>query len=548
MPDNFKELLKQDFSDLEAAVGSWRKLAKSLEEAQARHRHKVTGPLHASNWQGADSSYAFLQMEASETQLGTAQSDVTSIATVLATVHAKMREAQEDLRRCVRTAELDGYAVDDHGNVTDGSSSCPTGNADAEAQEEHQLRIAKLKGYQNDIQYCLDAAGTASWEGMQLLQQIDAFTLDKGYGASKAEEGARKAAKFAHLDEDAIPSKKDPKENAKWWSGLTEQERQEYLDAYPEKIGWLDGIPSADRDAANRKVVDLQLAEYEMKRQNGELGIRDQRQYDGLQKLKDSLGKADGSNDESRRLYVLGIDTKSRDGRAVVSQGNPDTARNVAVQVPGTDNDLTNVDDQIDRVDRLQQAAQDKSGGESTAVVSWLGYDAPETDGSMFTTGRADAAAGDLRNFTHGLRESHTGERAHMTVLGHSYGSTVVGDAAAHSNGIDADDVIVVGSPGMAVDHAKDLQMDPNHVWAGWAPDDIVSTVASNKTLGENPADQDFGGKVFNVDTEGHGGYWDKGSESLANQGRIIAGIPPRPGEYRVPPEYTPPGERGPKW
>lgn len=75
---------------------------------------------------------------------------------------------------------------------------------------------------------------------------------------------------------------------------------------------------------------------------------------------------------------MLGIDTKARDGRAVVSQGNPDTARNVAVQVPGTDNDLTNVDEQIDRVDRLQQAAQDK-GGESTAVVSWLGYDAPRS-------------------------------------------------------------------------------------------------------------------------------------------------------------------------
>lgn len=166
----------------------------------------------------------------------------------------------------------------------------------------------------------------------------------------------------------------------------------------------------------------------------------------------------------------------------------------------------------------------------------------------MTTTGRADAAAGDLRSFTHGLRESHTGQRAHMTVLGHSYGSTVVGDAASHSNGIGADDVVVVGSPGMTVDHAKDLQMDPDHVWAGWAPDDIVSTVASDKTLGENPADKEFGGKIFDVDTSGHGGYWDDGSESLANQGRIIAGMPPRPGDYHVHPQPNPPGTTGPKW
>ncbi len=108
MPENFKELLKQDFSDLEATVKSWQKLGKALEEAQVRHRHKVTGPLHASDWQGVDSRYAFRKMEASETQLGTAQSDVTSIATILDSVHTTMKEAQENLRRAVRTAEATG--------------------------------------------------------------------------------------------------------------------------------------------------------------------------------------------------------------------------------------------------------------------------------------------------------------------------------------------------------------------------------------------------------------------------------------------------------
>ncbi|MGW7489915.1 alpha/beta hydrolase [Streptomyces sp. NPDC054786] len=544
MPENFKELLKQDFSDLEAAIRSWQKLAKALEDAQGRHRHKVTGPLHASEWQGVDSRYAFMKMEASENQLGTAQSDVTSITTILDTVHVEMKQAQDTLRQSVRTAEADGYAVDDHGNVTDGRP-CPTGNADEDAQEDHALRVAVMAGYKNDIQAALDQAGTADWKGMQLLQKIDAFTLDKDYGAQAAKDGARQVADFAHLDEDSIPSKKDPKENAKWWAGLSEQERQEYIDAYPDKIGWLDGIPSTDRDEANRKEVDLSLANYDMKKQSGELGIHDQRQYEGLQKLQTALDKADGS-DDNKRLYVLGIDTKG-DGRALVSKGNPDTAHNVAVQVPGTDNDLVNVDEQIERVDRLQKASRQR-GGDSTAVVSWLGYDAPETDASMFTTGRADPAGGDLRSFTHGLRESHQGERAHMTVLGHSYGSTVVGVGASQSGGLDADDVIVVGSPGMAVDHAKDLNMNPDHVWAGWAPDDIVSTDASGKTLGENPAEREFGGKVFDVDTSGHGGYWDKGSESLANQGRIIAGMPPGDGKYRVHPHPHPPKTEGSDW
>ncbi|GAA2673952.1 alpha/beta hydrolase [Streptomyces lunalinharesii] len=529
MPENYKELLKQDFSDLEAAAKSWQKLAKALEEAQVHHRRKLTGPLHASEWQGTDASYAFLQMEASESQLGTGQSDVSSIATVLNTVHTEMKAAQDDLRRYVRTAELDGYVVDDHGNVSD-SRPCPTANADADAQAEHSLRVATLEGHKNDIQAAIDEASTASWEGMQLLQQIDAFNLNKDYGASKAEEGARKAAEFAHLSEDSIPSKKDPKENAAWWAGLTDPQRQAYLDAYPEKIGWLDGIPCADRDEANRKVVDRQLAEYDTRQQRGELGIHDQRNYDGLRKMQDALDKADGTGDDSKRLYVLGIDTK-HDGRAVVSKGNPETASNVAIQVPGTDNDLSNVDEQIDRVDRLQQSAVD-NGAKNTAVISWLGYDAPETDNSMFSTGRADPAGGDLRSFTHGLRQTHEGDRAHMTVLGHSYGSTVVGSGASHGGGLDADGIVVVGSPGMTVDHAKDLNIDPDHVWAGGAKDDFVSNHTSGLTLGEDPMEEEFGGHVFDVDTEGHGGYWDRGSESLRNQGRIIAGRDPSEGDY----------------
>lgn len=39
MSDNFKALLKQDFSDLEGAVRSWQKLAKAREKAQVGHRH-----------------------------------------------------------------------------------------------------------------------------------------------------------------------------------------------------------------------------------------------------------------------------------------------------------------------------------------------------------------------------------------------------------------------------------------------------------------------------------------------------------------------------
>ncbi|MEV6741671.1 alpha/beta hydrolase [Streptomyces sp. NPDC051104] len=109
-----------------------------------------------------------------------------------------------------------------------------------------------------------------------------------------------------------------------------------------------------------------------------------------------------------------------------------------------------------------------------------------------------------------------------------------------------ADDVVVVGSPGMTVDRAQDLQMDPEHVWIGGAEDDIVINHFSDYTLGRDPMLGAFGGNNFEVDTHGHSGYWDKGSDSLDNQGRVIAGRQPaevpKEGGDQPPEAYIVPG------
>ncbi|MDG4861751.1 alpha/beta hydrolase [Streptomyces sp. T-3] len=534
MPE-FSVLMKQDFSDLEDAAKSWRTLAESLEKAQVQHRRTVTGPLHASGWEGVDARYGFMMMEDNERKLGNAQSQIASIATVLQGTHGKMQQAQQDLRKAVREAEADKFAVDDDGWVSDPTTADDTSaeRHDPDYQQSLLPRNGLLGEYRARIDEAIAKAVSASDEGKALLYQIDAFDLDKVYGAKSAQEDAQRVADQFGMNEKDIPEGKSPKENAAWWKGLTPEERQMYMDAHPKKIGWLDGIPSADRDEANRKSMEVSLSTYREKEQAGTLGIHDDRQYSGLLKLQDELDKADGAKQESDRLYVLGVDAEKGDGRALVARGNPDTADNTAIQVPGTGNDLTNVDSQIRRAGVLQEEAMRADKHASTSVVSWLGYDAPEIDGSVASEGRAQDGAQDLRDFTHGLRESHQGEPTHMTVLGHSYGSTTVGAAAAGGGGLGADDVVVVGSPGMTVDHASDLNMDPDHVWAGYAPDDKVADHAADMTLGESPAQEEFGGRVFEVDTEGHSGYWNEGSESLRNQGKIIVGKPPNEGPYQ---------------
>ncbi|WP_097238116.1 alpha/beta hydrolase [Streptomyces sp. 1331.2] len=214
-------------------------------------------------------------------------------------------------------------------------------------------------------------------------------------------------------------------------------------------------------------------------------------------------------------------------------RGQRPKAQHTAVFVPGTGTVFAGVPGQMDHIRRLQKAAEDKAGDENVAVVSWLGYETPNwLDGSVAQSDRGDAGAPLLRNFTKGLRvaEGDNGVCSHLTLMGHSYGSYVVGVAARDAGGANANDILALGSPGMGVEGAWQLNVDPKHVWVGTAKDDFIQTFTGT-VLGDGPQYRDFDAQRIQIDTSGHGGYWDFGpggaSESLQNQGRIIAGRPP---------------------
>ncbi|MFI1524472.1 alpha/beta hydrolase, partial [Kitasatospora cineracea] len=324
-----------------------------------------------------------------------------------------------------------------------------------------------------------------------------------------------------------IPENKDPKQSAEWWKSLTPEQQQSCIALHPEEIGRLDGLPSTVRDQANRLVLEQQLDALKAGDARGSGMTADEyhQRESGLRALKEKLDQRDGT-DEQHQLLLLGLDPTG-DGKAVVSTGNPDTADHTAVLVPGTGTTVKEMPGQIDRIDRLQDSAEEAAPpGQKIAVVSWLGYDAPEISGSVMTPGRAEDGAEDMRRFTSGLRVSEGGHRSHLTVIGHSYGTTAVGAAAAGGQGLQADDIVAIASPGMTTDNAAQLHIDPNHVWAGTADDDNIG-LAADLTLGWDPTNGNFGGRTLKIDTSGHSGYWDLRSESLANQGKIIAGRKP---------------------
>jgi len=347
-----------------------------------------------------------------------------------------------------------------------------------------------------------------------------------------------------------------PAEINDWWLGLSQEERTELIETRAAWVGSTDGIPAADRDTANRQVLAEQRAD--LAAQLDTLKARVRTNPMEAVELRDQMsaleGKLRGLDDIGNRLdntgptkldaYLLGID--SARGQAIIAMGNPDTATNVATFVPGTGSGLESISGDMSRADRMAQAA-DNADSPSTSVITWVGYAAPQDLAEAADANYAEDAKHDLDQFQDGLRAAHEGAPSHNTVIGHSYGSTVIGHTAA-TEGLDVDDVVFVGSPGVGVDNAADLNMPAGHVHATVAEHDMIR--ASNigfevvpgidtDVHGPDPTGSDFGANVFESDpgtegpdyqgglsSEAHSQYWDHGNRALENMGLIIAGVP----------------------
>ncbi len=200
------------------------------------------------------------------------------------------------------------------------------------------------------------------------------------------------------------------------------------------------------------------------------------------------------------------------DGRLVVSFGDPDTARNIVTYVPGMGSSLHDSAGELERAVALRERA-----GPDTAVVMWLDYDAPDfADAVLLKSAREGAEA--LRRFQAGLEANHTGEIGQRTIIGHSYGSVVVGLAEREGDLI-ADDIVALGSPGMGVPTASDLR-DPSQVWASTARNDPIRLVPGF-LLGRDPDSPRFGAQRFESAPMGHSGYFRPDNPALDTLAKI---------------------------
>ncbi|MFJ3752206.1 alpha/beta hydrolase [Streptomyces rubiginosohelvolus] len=355
----------------------------------------------------------------------------------------------------------------------------------------------KAQDIADRVAQAVRAAADADWRYTRILRSLKAH---EGLGVpvatwtdAAADAAAVRDAARGYL-RDAIPHDASPAERKAWWAGLTDEQREEYLAVYPDRIGNLDGIPALVRDAANRDNLQLLM---------GKLEGRDD--DDSATKLA-ALREIDrqlraGPKAGEPPMYLLGIGDQGN-GRAIVSYGNPDTARNVAAYVPGLNTSLDKefAEGDLKRARDLSIAAN--KYGAPAAAITWLGYDAPQSpDGlrslAVAVDGRAEEGGRAFHEFMDGIKTANDHEDPHMTAIGHSYGSRTVGGAAQQSGGIPGvDEIVFVGSPGVGVDSADDLGVGRDHVFVGSAANDVVTKLPSKAESVLGTAGVGFGGPV----------------------------------------------------
>jgi hypothetical protein len=526
-----------------------------------------------------------------------------AVRTVFHAAHARGRATLEASRQLSALAVFDNWAgavavarkhanavlrqdLDAHGNESLAVAQA-AGNA-ADGIEHVQAQLRKLRHDAAGLQMAIDpltnkVVPSATINGppiaaliaeLQLQPRLDAILVQ----ANEIDAGLAAAINMADGDLPIPPGPRDnrlpiqtalceplpddPKKFNELWNRLTEEEK-DCLYGHDHNIGNHAGMPwdpvdHLGKDHYNRlRLQELaQRTEADVDRlQHGIDEVASGRNIDdgalyalqlqlagarnnlaGYQAVRAALDRSDGAD-----RYLGYLDDG---GHGAVAIGNPDRAKRNGIFVPGTGEDLARLRFSDARALAMYNAARaaDKSLDRGdVSITTWMGYDRPMDLAHAPFPDRARAGAGGLETFERGLRASHVGPASTDTVIGHSYGSTLIGAAASGGHHLDADNVIAVGSPGMLVDRVGGLSMQPDaQVYVIRAANDLIgiSGVVAEWTLGPDPMAPNFGARSLAADPgpagpgglpsiDAHSSYWDQRNVALANMGAVIAGVVP---------------------
>lgn len=388
-----------------------------------------------------------------------------------------------------------------------------------------------------------------------------------------------------------------PEERADYWSKQSYEQKQYLCDHYPEMVGNADGVEGWARDRANRINLREKRLATEKQIETLKKAIDDPKQavYVTLNRQKlekaeealksykvisSSIGNGISLEDyqhgkAGKPISLLTLQDDGRRVKAAVAQGDVDNAAHIGTFVPGIGTTVNgSLKDYIRQTENLRQAAADQGNLalKDVATVAWLGYDAPgdakfENLSDITSPKLAQAGSDRLAGFLNGMQASreHGAGDAHMTLVGHSYGSTTSGMAATKVHDGVIDDLVLCGSPGMGTYNASDLHVAEGHRWVSGVPNgDSVQGMGSilpGSTirwghLGTNPmydktfahlsndatgyanynhnappsdshlwAALNLAGLHYPLNFDNHSVYLEDGTETVQDFGRVVAGV-----------------------
>jgi pimeloyl-ACP methyl ester carboxylesterase/uncharacterized protein YukE len=517
----------------------------------------VTGEARIDDWHGSDST----SYHQAITPLGS-RADAMSLA--LRSVHQQADEHADEMEALVEErTDLEtrrGYAMRWISGLWERARGATADEAPA---------------IQSDADLCQEACTQLAADVTAWQKRVTASEQRMRQAFSRVGTVEQVEQKYGGVPDPAdeplsrMPRGGTPEEVNAWWDGLTREEQLAIISASPGSIGNLDGIPAWARSDANETSMTRDLAAWELLEENGTLTDDEETWLANARAAEDALADTRARVDPVTgeplvsQLYLYDPAAFDGDGRVAVSVGDLDSADNVSVSVPGLTTDMSAIVGNVGNVQDLYDASRSMHPDQTMAGLSWIGYDAPSgwDSGAVGFEGSATDGGNRLADTLDGLRASQD-DRSHLTVIGHSYGSTTMGHALSDHD-VDVDEAIAIGSPGLGAnaDDVNEIDVPDGHFFVGRNSDDPVADLgdkgwvnkgtAFGAGLGNDPSTDDFGGRRFEAEDTGrtnpdqpfdvpgldpgeildhansiemHTSYYEPDSESLWNMSQIVTG------------------------
>jgi hypothetical protein len=319
------------------------------------------------------------------------------------------------------------------------------------------------------------------------------------------------------------------------WHRLSPDRRASLLSAAPRLVGNLDGIPIRERSLANQRYLGQSLSATRASLAAAtDSAVRHKlgRELSVLTQIREALKP--GPSGVKRSLVLL---DPAEGGRAAIALGDADTADYVSYLVPGMNygvqEQIVNWSATAEALYSEQKAVlKGRAADPRVATVAWIGYQTPD----LFSVGgldRAEAGADFLEKSWLGIRSTRASDEPFISVFAHSYGSTVSLVALARGS-VEVDALVMVGSPGSAIQSADRLHVRNDTIYVGEADWDPA---VNSAFFGSDPGSSSYGANALGVSgardrltgkwldgSLGHNEYFKPGSESLHNMALIGTG------------------------